>query len=68
MKVARNKKRVVAEEMILDLEMENISPYQAGIDFIMNAIDCLGEAAKSGDEKARDAIANLSVVLLDLKS
>jgi hypothetical protein len=33
----------------------------------MCAISALGEKAKAGDKSARDAVANLSVVLFDLK-
>lgn len=40
--------------------------YQSSIDYIKLAIDSLGEIA-SDDPIAKDAIANLSVVLLDLK-
>lgn len=40
--------------------------YQSSIDYIKLAIDSLGEVA-SDDPIAKEAIANLSVVLLDLK-
>lgn len=43
-----------------------INPYDAAIDHIMCAIKCLAEVA-STDEKAKDNIVNLSVVLFDLK-
>ncbi len=43
-----------------------ISPYQKAIDSICCAIDALGEIAKN-DNVARESIANLSVVLFDLK-
>lgn len=35
--------------------------------YIKCAIDALGSSAKSGDTIARDALANLSVILFDLK-
>ena len=35
--------------------------------YIKCAIDALGASAKSGDAIARDALANLSVILFDLK-
>lgn len=35
--------------------------------YIKCAIDALGASAKSGDTIARDALANLSVILFDLK-
>ena len=41
-------------------------PYEKAIDRIYEAIDSLGELAKS-DPIARESIANLSVVLFDLK-
>lgn len=41
-------------------------PYQEAIDCILCAIDSLGSIAKE-DELARESIANLSVVLFDLK-
>lgn len=41
--------------------------YGDAIDFIRKAIDSLGRVSKE-DAIARDAIANLSVVLLDIKS
>ncbi len=43
-----------------------VCPYSAAIDKIYDAIDSLGELAKS-DPIARESIANLSVVLFDLK-
>lgn len=41
-------------------------PYQCAIEKIMEAIECLGAVAKD-DTLARESIANLSVVLFDLK-
>jgi hypothetical protein len=35
--------------------------------YIKCAIDALGASAKSGDTVSRDALANLSVILFDLK-
>lgn len=40
----------------------------AAIKNIHAAIDLLGESAKSGNITAKESIANLSVVLLDLQS
>lgn len=40
--------------------------YACAIDCISNAIECLAEVAKD-DQIAKDSIANLGVVLLDLK-
>lgn len=41
-------------------------PYQNAIDLITAAIESLASIAK-GDELAKDSIANLGVVLMDLK-
>ena len=42
--------------------------YSLASDHIKHAIDALGEAANSGDKYAKQEIADLSVVLLDLKN
>ncbi len=42
-------------------------PYQCAIDHIYKSIECLGAVAKD-DALARESIANLSVVLFDLKN
>lgn len=70
MKIAKNGKAIKAsEEMVALGEIgQDLSPYQCAMDYIYNAIECLGELAKSEDSLARESIANLSVVLLDLKS
>lgn len=41
--------------------------YSEAIDYIQSAISSLGLAAKDGDTLAKESIANLSVVLFDLK-
>lgn len=41
--------------------------YAKASEHIMSAISVLGSKAKSGDAHAKDVIANLSVVLFDLK-
>jgi len=41
--------------------------YADAKDCILSAIDILGNAAIQGDALAKESIANLSVVLLDLK-
>lgn len=46
-------------------EIETDSPYQSAIDYIYSAIDSLGAVASS-DELAQQAIADLSVVILEL--
>jgi len=53
-------------EGIQELPESCVSIYGDACDNIMQAIKCLAENAEN-DEIARDAIANLSVVLLDLK-
>ena len=40
----------------------------AAINSIHRAIDQLGDLARDGDEVAKDAIANLSVILFDLQN
>lgn len=40
---------------------------EQAIEYILSAIHALGESALEGDEIAKDSIANLGVVLLDLK-
>lgn len=41
--------------------------YDEAIDYIKCAISALGKSAKASDSVARESIANLSVVLMDLK-
>ena len=41
--------------------------YADAIASIRSAIEALGSAAKSGDELAKEGIANLSVILFDLQ-
>lgn len=41
--------------------------YAKASEHIMCAISALGDKAKNGDSHAKDVIANLSVVLFDLK-
>lgn len=58
---------VVCDDQALVDELGVVDePYSATCGFIMNAIDSLSELAET-DQVARDAIANLSVVLFDLK-
>lgn len=47
--------------------IQSNSEYSKATEHIMCAISALGEKAKAGDKSARDAVANLSVVLFDLK-
>lgn len=57
---------LAVEETAVPVAPVFTSPYQCAIDRIMDAIDCLSVIAKD-DTLARDSIANLSVVLFDLK-
>lgn len=68
---------VVAEPVVVETLAEELPApgeelaqscckYQCAIDFISDAIECLAEIAKD-DEVAKDSIANLGVVMLDLK-
>ena len=56
---------VVSEETAEDVPV--VCPYQEAIDCIHCAIEALGAVAKE-DPLARESIANLSVVLFDLKN
>jgi len=47
--------------------VESLGKYSCCIENIQSAIDCLCQFGPE-DEKAKEAVANLSVVLLDLKS
>lgn len=53
------------KEPVLGYEFEG--KYGKAQDHIMKAVEELTEIAKTGDEIAKDSIANLSVVLLDLQ-
>lgn len=64
MKISKNKKACAAKETSTVTEVKG--KYQDTIDYIKAAIDSLGNIAQD-DDLAKDAIANLSVVLLDLK-
>lgn len=64
MKISKSKKKACTGTQTAEA-VTDINKYQASIDYIKAAIGCLGEIA-SEDEVAKDAIANLSVVLLDL--
>lgn len=64
MKISKNKKACAAKKTSTVTEVK--SKYQDTIDYIKAAIDSLGNIAQD-DDLAKDAIANLSVVLLDLK-
>lgn len=64
-----SKRAIKANEEIVEvLPVEEVPacPYQEAIDCILCAINSLGAIAKE-DELARESIANLSVVLFDLK-
>ena len=60
----------VVEEIIEEdpaTSLQEPCAFDVCIDYIHQAIDCLADCAQAGDEKAKEAIANLSVVLLDLQ-
>ena len=56
-----------AEGECVVIEEQPACKYQCAIDLISSAIECLAEVAKD-DPIAKDSIANLGVVMLDLKS
>ena len=57
---------VIDEPVCEDLSAST-NMYENAICFIKSAIDELAEYAAQNNETARDAIANLSVILLDLQ-
>lgn len=66
MKISKTKKCVSVASTSKADSVTEVNKYQTGIDYIKAAIDSLAENAKE-DDIAKDAIANLSVVLLSLK-
>lgn len=64
MKIQKKAKKAITSDTEL---MTTECKYSAAIEMIQNASACLAGFAKEGDEIARDSIANLSVVVLDLK-
>lgn len=62
MKISKNKKSVNGSKIV-----NNSKSYDSALKHIYEAIDCLGITA-SEDTVAKDAIANLGVVALDLNS
>lgn len=61
MKISKNCKSVTAKGSIT-----SNTKYEEGVQYIRSAIDALGSVAKD-DVVAKEAIANLGVVLLDLQ-
>ena len=57
-----------AKTTILKLQKKLDQNYDKAETHIRAAIECLGAEAINGDTKAKESIANLGVVLLDLKS
>ena len=55
------------EEEVADSEDFTPSRFLEVTDLLEQAIEKLAEPAKCGDQLARESIANLSVILLDLK-
>ena len=43
------------------------NPYEPSIELIKQAIESLGDVASAGDECAKEAIANLSVIMFELQ-
>ena len=61
-----NQELVVIEEAPIETPDACCCKYQCAIDLISAAIESLAEVARD-DEIAKDSIANLGVVMLDLK-
>ena len=52
----------------IDTEVEECNDaFCACKDHVQQAIECLGDLATNGDERAKEAIANLSIVYFDLQ-
>lgn len=69
--IKANSEVIIAEEPVLEQTAETLvavcdCKYQAAVDLISAAIESLAEIAKD-DQIAKDSIANLGVVMLDLK-
>lgn len=59
-------KKPVDQNINSSEEMKTTNKYDSAVDYIKKAIDSLASFGKN-DEEAKDAIANLSVILFDLK-
>lgn len=60
----------IAEDTVeeIDTEVEECNDaFCACKDHVQQAIECLGDLATNGDERAKEAIANLSIVYFDLQ-
>ena len=64
MKIIKNCDNVTGSNKVVSCDNQNLK--LDACNHIQSAIDCLGQIAKD-DEVAKDSIANLGVVLLDLK-
>lgn len=64
MKIQKTKK---SEKQNQNQKITSSRKHDAAVGYIKAAIDALGESAISGDTVAKESIANLSVVLFDLK-
>lgn len=67
MKIQRKSAVKSCEEVAVEAMIPETCPYTTAIEYIRCAIEDLGAVA-STDAIARESIANLSVVLFDLKS
>ena len=68
MKITKNGKTVKAsaDRRVTRVIVANTDKQEA-VEYIRSAISVLGNSAIKGDTQSKDAIANLSVILFDLK-
>ena len=71
MKITRNGKSTVKANSERDTRKKTrvtaSNNKSEAVEYIRSAISVLGESAIAGDTESKDAIANLSVILFDLK-
>ena len=66
MKIAKKLNKEANQPIQSSMDVVTESKYDTSIKYIQKAIDSLADVAKD-DQDAKDAIANLSVILFDLK-
>ena len=68
MKITKNGKTVKSSvERPVHKKIAANTDKQEAVEYIRSAISVLGNSAIKGDAQSKDAIANLSVILFDLK-
>lgn len=67
MRIQKSNSKIASKTGAVRSKVAAKTQYNEATAAIMCAIEALGNEAKAGDGKAKDAIANLSVVMFDLK-